>query len=737
LADRHFRLTRIALGALFLVIAFWPCVAQQAPLSPLGPLSARTGLLLADRAIVRLIGASSGDLAYDHVLHLAQWHRIQASDDYTRAAEWMAEKAREIGLENVTIERFPSDGKIEYFGYRPPPRWTARKGELWLVSPFPMKLTSYAELPLSLVEGSTTADFEAELVDIGAGASEEDYAAGVKGKIVLTTSRVQNVFGRAVGKEGAAGIISSWSVPEFDRLNRHPGDFPDQVGWMEIPPGEAAGMPRVAFAVSARRAEELRALMGQGGPVRVRAAVEAEVLPGHLEIVSGLVPGSAYPEEEILITAHLDHYKPGANDNASGSAAILEMARTLRRLIDGKEMPPPLRTIRFLWVPEYYGSCAWLSKHLQDPARRLADLNFDMVGENTAKTNSVVAACATSDSNPSFLNAVVESILEFVNRFNDDRYPVQRDLYIGSVGGTRNRAAWRMIPFISGSDHDLFNSLKMGATTLTAWPDDFYHSSEDTPDKVDPTQLHRAVVMGLAAATTLAYADSGQARDLSRLSLAYGRKRIAQAEFMTIQSLMGASKEGFGEADRSAANQIRHLYARERGAVGSCAVFARDASAQKDVQWAVSALAGDEAASRRRIEDLAGLRASELGLRRASLSLTEAEKRAARRVPRWNAGKELYPYDFVQRTLAEDPGARMKDIEAAFEEAGRRLRELGVDELTLYGIRNAPVLYADGKCSILDIRDALAGEYTEVPLEALGLYFKAFEKAGLMKILEK
>jgi len=730
---RYRRWTRFAAGGFLLFVAFWPGGAQQAPPSPLGPVSARTGLLLTDGAIIRLIGASSGDLAYDHVSQLAQWHRVQASEDYTRAAEWMAGKAEKYGLERVSIERFPSDGKIEYFGYRTPPKWKARKGELWLTSPISMKLTSHAELPLSLVEGSTTVDIEAELVDIGAGTSDGDYAAGVKGKIVLTTSKVQSVFGRAVVKEGAAGVISSWSVPDFDFLNRRPGDFPDQVGWMELPSDAPQQAGRFAFAVSSRRAQELRTLLVQGKPVRVRAVVEAEVLPGELEIVSGLIPGAAYPDEEIIVTAHLDHYKPGANDNASGSAAILEMARTLRRLIDDKELPPPLRTVRFMWVPEYYGSCAWLSKHLQDPVKRLADLNFDMVGENAAKTNSVVAACLTSDSNPSFLNAVVESVLDFVNRFNDDRYPAQKDLFIGSVGGTRNRAAWRTIPFISGSDHDLFNALRIGATTLTAWPDDFYHSSEDTPDKVDPTQLHRAVVMGLAAVTTLAYADSGQSRDLARLSLIYGRKRIAQSEFAAIRSLMGAAKEGFGEADRSAANLMRHVYGRERAAVGSCAVFARDPAAQSDVRWAVAALGGDETASKIRIEDAARLRAAELGVTRTPLALTEAEKRAARSVPVWNAGKELFPYDYVQRTLAKDPAVRMKDIEAAFEEAGARLREQGVDELTLYGIRNAPALYVDGKRSILEIRDALAAEYTPVAIEALELYFRAFEKAGLMK----
>jgi hypothetical protein len=237
--------------------------------------------------------------------------------------------------------------------------------------------------------------------------------------------------------------------------------------------------------------------------------------------------------------------------------------------------------------------------------------------------------------------------------------------------------------------------------------------------------------------TTLAYADSEQVRDLARLSLVFGRRRIAQSEFSAIRSLMSAPKEDFSEADRSAENLIRRVFDRESTAIGSCAVFAKTTAAQKDVQWAVSALGVDEAASRKKIEDVTGLRAAEFSVKRGPLSLTETEKHAARVIPLWIAGKELFPFEYVQRTLAKDPSARIKDIEAAFEDAGRRLRKLGVNELTLYGIRNAPALYVDGKRSILAIRDALAAEYTSIPIEALDLYIRAFEKAGLMKILEK
>lgn len=732
---RLFFLFLLCLGLSILSASF--STEEQPASSPAGPISPRTGLPLKDGAVARLVHQSSGDRAHDYVSRLALWHRLQASEDYTRAAEWVAHKAGEFGLDGVAIERFPCDGKIEYFGQVMAPQWKIKKGELRLTAPFSMKLASYDEAPLSLAAFSTSADVEAEVVDIGQGTSDADFAAGVKGKVVLTGRRAAAVYGRAVTKEGAAGIVSSWSVPEFDYLNRGPGDFPDQLGWHQIPRDEAGAPGRFAFAITARRAQELRAMMRQGKTVRVRAVVDAEIVPGNLEVVSGVIPGSIRPDEEIVITAHLDHYKPGANDNASGSSAILEMARTLRELIAKKEIPPPVRTIRFMWVPEYNGTYAWLAAHLNDPVKRLANLNFDMVGENVLKTNSLVTVNYTSDSNPSCLNAIMEAVVDFVNGANGERYPARMDLYAGSLLGTRNRFSCRMAPYSTGTDHELFNNLKIGAATLGSWPDDFYHSSEDTPDKVDPTQLHRAVVIGLAGIATLAYADDGRARDLARLALLYGRKRIALSEFAAVKSVLTAAPEHFGEAGRLARNLIAHVYRRERAAVSSAAMFARTARTRSEIERIGSFLDGDEAASRKKVDDASGLRAAELKILRPPSTPTPAEQRAERLIPAREKGKELHNLEFVARTLAKDEAAQIPKIRKAVEEAVEKMQDRGEGELRLDGFADAAAFYADGRRSILEIRDAVAAEYAPLSVETLELYFRAFEKAGVMKILEK
>ncbi len=703
--------------------------------SPLGPLSQKTGLLLKDDVTVRLIQTSSGDLAHDYVSQIALWDRSQYTPGFERAADWVAGKAKEFGLDEVEIERYPADGKVEYFGNSTQRIWTVKKAELWMTQPFEIRLTSYAEMPMSLARNSAPADVEAEVVDVGAGSGEDDYKQDVKGKIVLATGNPFVVARQAVDKRGAAGIVTSYSVPEFDNLNRLPGDFPDQIGWGGFAPPSEEEAGRFGFLISSRRYQELKTLLRQGKPMRMRAVVDAEFSEGTICLVSALIRGAAYPDEEIVITAHLDHYKPGANDNASGSAAILEIARTLNHLIKAGQLPPPLRTIRFLWVPEYSGSWAWFSRHLNEPVKRIANLNYDMVGENLKLTNAVLGMMYTPDFNPSYLNGVMESILDFMNRYNDERYPPQKDFQIISISGSRDRLQGRMVPYVTGTDHEVFNNAGIPGTGPLAWPDFFYHSSEDTPAKVDPTQLHRVIFAGLAAATIMGYADDRNAQDLARLALVYGQKRAALSESEAMASLLSSAKEDFLESDFLAMNLIQHVYRRERNAVQSAGTFSRTAETKKSIERLALSLDDDEKVSRKNLEEIATLRAKELGVERKTARLSEAERRAARMIPVREKEMVLYGINYAVRKAGKE--APVKDVQAMVVQAIGRMQEKGISALRLMSMPDAASHYADGKRSILDIRNAVAADYGPLPIEGLIQYFVVFEKAGLMKIVEK
>ncbi len=729
------RLALLILIPAFLFVAPQFRADQDKTSSPLGPLSPETGLLIRDDVTVDLIQTSSGDLAYDYVSQIALWDRSQYTPGFERAAEWVAGKAKEFGLEEVEIERYPSDGKVDYFGNPTQRIWTVKRAELWMTQPLEVRLTSYAELPMSLARNSVSADVEAEVVDVGAGVSEDDYKQDVKGKIVLATGNPFVVARQAVDRHGAAGLVTSYSVPEFDSLNRLPGDFPGQVGWAGFGPPLEDGKGYFGFLISARRYQELKALLRPGKTMKMRAVVEAEFSEGTICLVSGLIRGAVYPSEEIVFTAHLDHYKPGANDNASGSAAILEVARTLNHLIAAGRLPRPLRTIRFLWVPEYSGSWAWFSRHMDDPVTRIANLNYDMVGEDLKLTNAVLGIMYTPDFNPSYLNAVMESILDFMNRYNDERYPPQKDLQIISISGSRDRLQGRMVPYMTGTDHEVFNNAGIPGTGPLAWPDFFYHSSEDAPAKVDPTTLHRVVFTGLAAATTLCYADDQNAQDLARLALVYGKKRIASSESEAMASLLSSSKEDLLENDFLATNLVRHVYGREREAIRSSGIFARAAETVKSIQRLAMALDDDEKISRTNLEEIAVLRAKELGLVRKPAPPSEDERRAGRMIPVRAKGKHLYNINYAVQKAGKD--APLQKVQGMIVQAIGRLQEKGVSALRLMSLPDAPSHYADGKRSILDIRNAVAADYGPLPVDGLIQYFRVFEKAGLMEIVEK
>ena len=89
--------------------------------------------------------------------------------------------------------------------------------------------------------------------------------------------------------------------------------------------------------------------------------------------------------------------------------------------------------------------------------RRVAHFNFDMLGASLTRTHSRFLVSYTPDWNASFVNAVSESTVAFMNRFNGVTYPRRKDFHIGSVTGSRDPLDVHMERYSRGSDHQLFN----------------------------------------------------------------------------------------------------------------------------------------------------------------------------------------------------------------------------------------------------------------------------------------
>ena len=136
---------------------------------------------------------------------------------------------------------------------------------------------------------------------------------------------------------------------------------------MNVPEGKQGTF---AFNLSPRKGEQLKKMLQtnamqdvfatgkktMGGKVVLKAKVDTEIgeAPGRTGFVEGWIRGSKYHDQQIMITAHLQEEQGSANDDGSGCGNLLEIARTLNKLIEERKIERPLRDIRFWWTDEIY-----------------------------------------------------------------------------------------------------------------------------------------------------------------------------------------------------------------------------------------------------------------------------------------------------------------------------------------------------------------------------------------------
>ena len=161
----------------------------------------------------------------------------------------------------------------------------------------------------------------------------------------------------AVEVHGAAGIVSY----ALNQPQAWQGEDENLIRWGHLE--SFAPVKTFAFMASLKTARESARAIGARRTIRLHAVVKAGQHSGSYNIVTATIPGAdpKLREEEIAFSCHLDHQRPGANDNASGCVTILEVARTLQKLITEGKLARPARTLRFIWPPEIEGTTTLLN----------------------------------------------------------------------------------------------------------------------------------------------------------------------------------------------------------------------------------------------------------------------------------------------------------------------------------------------------------------------------------------
>ncbi|MFP3952184.1 MAG: DUF4910 domain-containing protein [Candidatus Bathyarchaeia archaeon] len=475
----------------------------------------------------KIKGEVSGVNSKRYVRDISEFHRIQATPGFHDAAEYCVGKLGEAELEGVEVLRYPYDGEKRYLGQNSFQEWHIESAELRItqLEEEAKLLCNFRDVPISVIQRSITTPrggIEAELVLVEDGTEEEHYKdKDVEGKIVLTSAtygdRIDTVRRLAVEEHGALGIITD-GMPSSPV--RHPMDLADArnyTSWWWTGKEEKC----FGFVLSPKLGADLRQLVKEtedkGEKVKVRAEIEASFHDGFLENVTALIPGEEHPDEEVLIVAHLCHPCPGANDNASGCGAAIEVARVLKKLISEGELPEPKRNMRVLLVPEMAGSYAFLATQKSD-YKAVAGVNLDMVGEDQAQTKGPLVITKTPDSLPSYTNVVLRRIVEeTVNQFPG--HP---------RSGKQPTINWTVNEFTGGSDHYIFSDPSVGIPMQMVGhsPDVFYHTSADTIDKVSESELEKVATFTATHAYFLANAGPREASWISNETAKYAKDRI-------------------------------------------------------------------------------------------------------------------------------------------------------------------------------------------------------------------
>lgn len=655
-----------------------------------------------------IINEVSGDVPLQNEILLSAVKRNRLPEEYAKGyfeTKFLLEKLKEYGIRDAEIIELPKNEEKT---------WDAEMGELWIVGPEKRKIADLRDIAASLCQGSSTADVTAELVYVGPGYDEDFYKGKkVKGKILLVNGYAGAAQRVGVGKYGAAGIVAySSSHPEFD---------PDQVGWGWV---DSKLKKTFGFMISTRLGQELRDRLEEGEKITVRAVCKTSLVPYREEMVSALLKGKERPEEELVFTAHIfeGFSMQGSNDDVSGCVAILETARALKALQDDGRIPPLKRSIRFLFVPEIDGTAAYIKKYPEIAKRFFANINEDMVGEAILKNHSYFCLVTTPHSLPTYLNDAVASFVEWVGKTQRDSFAEWGgQIPIISPTGTRDPFYTAIDRFASGSDHIVFidGSVRVPAVFFIAWPDMWYHTAMDAPDKSDSTQLKRVAFLGAAAGLFLANAGSAEAELIMSEVTARGLARIGKEEARAASMIRLADAKNIQANYKEAQNIINQTLWREKEALSSVRFFS---GGDRDMEGLLAArLKRTEEMRPQLTRDLEGvykLRCAKEKVAPQKPVLTKEEIRLDGLVP-----------------VRTDKRGSIVDYWEAMEKMSEKVK-YSPTPLVMeadFELRN----FIDGKRSLLEIRNAASAEYGPIPLLDVEAFMKFLEKLGMVEIKKK
>jgi len=260
------------------------------------------------------------------------------------------------------------------------------------------------------------------------------------------------------------------------------------------------------------------------------------------------------------------------------------------------------------------------------------------------------------------------------------------------------------------------------------WPDVYYHSSDDTPDKVDPTTLKRATFLGVAPAVYFGQLTEDDIPRMVMETVTKGKARIASDEKRAFDLFAGNSSDELSKNFKEAKNIIDQAYYREAEAVLSCSYFVKaNTKILKYIKNVSTDFLKEKSSAQKRLSEYYNYLCLKAGIKPIAPKITVKEKRLNKIIPK-RVEKYKGPLDgnFLKHKLKDEfkPGKLLI------------YKEIPKNNPIFNNIPFEALNFVDGKRSITEIRNAVSAEYCPVSLEAVHEYMNILKEAEVVNIIQ-
>jgi len=445
------------------------------------------------RFVPQLMGAFQPDRAMEIVEFIDQYYRAPANDGYDASLDYVAKRLEAAGF-GGDDPRF----ELRFIEQeRTTKAWTPLRGSLTLTAPGVEKRVLHSfeasgdKDRCMLPVNSPSCDVEGYI------ATDLDHLE--EGFILVTDVPTRQVYRRAMSRGAAAVVSASLGTFNVDPTGKE--RHLDAIQYRQL----AADSELPAIQISQRSYAAILDAHSKSSSARlaIRASVRFDDRP--LRTLVACIVGNEKPDEAVVVVSHVQ--EPGACDNATGVAGLIEGAVNTADLLRAGKMDWPARSLVFLSGDEFRQSRAWLDETRRRP---VAAISSDMTGQSRELTGAIAllermpdpgalvplppdehtpwgaGEVDASDLTPHGLNVIARCAM----------------VDVGVTDG-----GWECAdhPWEGGSDHDVFNDRGVPAVLMWHFTDFAYHTSLDRMPMVDPAELRRTTAAIFA--TALAVAD--------------------------------------------------------------------------------------------------------------------------------------------------------------------------------------------------------------------------------------